>query len=120
MTPRELCVLVEGLPDNSWFKRTNGHAWSKLEELVATVTNAIHGLRAQYVAAHGAEWDWTVLTAPELPHERRAREARERREAAKRQYHNSLRRTVIERMLSGELKLADIDMSKSIEETLAA
>ena len=120
MTPRELCVMVHGLSDGSWYKRTKGHAWSQLEELVASVANAIHGLRAQYVHSNGAHWDWEPVTAPELVHERIAREKREHQEAAERKYHNALRGTVTELMLSGRLKLADIDMSKSIEETLAA
>lgn len=116
MTPRELVVLVTELPDESRFKRTKSTAWSLLEQLAARQINILQAYRQDYRNAHGAQHDWEPITAPELAHERRAREAREREE----QQRAVLGPAVLERMLRGELRMTDIDVTRPIEEVLAA
>lgn len=114
MTPRELIVLVTELPDESRFKRQRSTAWTLIERLVAASINISHSMREDYRNAHGVDYDYTPVTPPELAHEQRAREARERAAIERRQ----LARTVIDRMLSGQLRIAHIDVTKPIEEAL--
>lgn len=116
MTPRELVVLVEELPDDSRFKRARGHAWSLLEELTAGVVNVLQAHREDYRNAHGKQHEWEPITARELSHEVVAREARERQQAQKRSFGPE----ILGRMLRGELLMTDIDTSRPIEEVLAA
>ncbi|MFE3229343.1 hypothetical protein [Nocardia sp. NPDC059228] len=116
MTPRELVVLIEELPEDSRFKRKRSTAWTLLERLLAASINLQHCMREDYRSAHGADYHFTPIEAPELDHERRRREAREAANIHRRQ----LARAVIDRMLSGQLRTADIDVTKPIEEVLAA
>lgn len=114
MTPRELCVIVHELPDVSRYKRRREHAWTLFEELAARVGNLLQAYRQDYRNAHGAEHEWEPVTAPELAHERRAREAKERES----QHRATLGPAVFDLMLRGELKMTDIDPSRPIEEAL--
>lgn len=116
MTPRELCVIVNELPDTSRYKRARVHAWSLAEELAAGAVNVLQAYRRDYRNAHGAEHEWTAVTAPELEHERIIRERAEYERA----YQDYLRTTVYDKLLHGQLSVADIDMTKSVEEVLAA
>lgn len=116
MTPRELVVLVEGLSETSKFKRSQVTAWTLSERLLAAGLNVAHGQREDYRNAHDAPYDWTPAEPPELEHERRMREARERADAQR----AVLGPAVLERMLRGELRMTDIDISRPIEEVLTA
>ena len=116
MTPRELITLVTELPEESRFKRRRGHAWTLGEEIAAGIWNVLQAYRVDYRNAHGAEHEFTPLQAPELPHERRAREAKEREQ----QHRARLGPEVFDRMLRGELKMTDIDPTRPIEEALQA
>ncbi|MEU6582814.1 hypothetical protein [Nocardia sp. NPDC046763] len=114
MTPRELVVLVNELPSDSRFKRGHSSSWTLTERLIAASINLQHSLREDYRSAHDADYHFTPVEAPELERDRRAREAQER--AA--QHRNQLARTALDRILSGELQMTDIDVTKPIEEAL--
>ncbi|OXR46675.1 hypothetical protein B7C42_01650 [Nocardia cerradoensis] len=114
MTPRELVALVKELPDDSRYKRVAHTAWSLQERLAAKIVNAVQSSRAEYLHVNGGELRWTPVEPPELPHERKAREAAE----AEKQHQNVLGPKVFEAMLRGELKMSDIDPSRPIEEAL--
>ncbi len=114
MTARELMVLITELPGDSRFRQTRVQPWSRLEQLIAATANAVHGLREDYRGVHGAEYDWSPLEPPELPHIRSAREAA----AAERVAVADARRDLMAGLLSGQLRMADIDTSRPIEEVL--
>ncbi|MEV6258083.1 hypothetical protein AB0L97_32995 [Nocardia sp. NPDC051911] len=116
MSPREFVVLVKGFTDESLFKRTKYTAWTVRERLAARIVNVLEAHRGDYRHAHGAEHDWAPVTPPELPHERAAREAQE----TKAERQRALGPAVLERMLRGELRMSDIDITKPIEEALTA
>ncbi|MEV6449649.1 hypothetical protein [Amycolatopsis sp. NPDC051716] len=116
MTPRELVVLVSQLPETSRYKRAKNTAWTVLERLAARIVNVLEAHRGDYRNAHGAQYDWAPVTPPELAHERAAREAREEKAARQR----ALGPMVLERMLRGELRMSDIDVTRPIEEALTA
>ncbi|GAB3211354.1 hypothetical protein [Nocardia tengchongensis] len=114
MTARELVVLIEELPDDSGFKRKRSTSWTLLERLLAASINLQHLMRQDYRSRYGADYHFTPIEAPELDHERRRREARESAQTRRRQ----LQQAVLDRMLSGQLQMSDIDTTKSIEEVL--
>ncbi|MFD6357946.1 hypothetical protein [Nocardia tengchongensis] len=114
MTARELVVLIEQLPEDSGFKRKRSTAWTLLERLLAASINLQHFSRQDYRSAHGADYQFTPIEAPELDHERRRRESREKARA----HRHKLQQEVMDRMLSGQLRMSDIDTTKPIEEAL--
>lgn len=114
MTPRELITLIEELPDDSRYARRRKTAWSLQERLTAMIANISMASRQDYRNAHGADLDWTQIDPPELPHEREAREARERQAA----HTKVIGPAVFEAMLRGDLKMTDIDPSRPIEDAL--
>ncbi|WP_063039727.1 hypothetical protein [Nocardia pseudovaccinii] len=116
MTPRELCVLVEGLSDASWYKRSRASSWTLLEQFAAGVVNVLQAYRQDYRNAHGAEHDWTLIEMPELEHIRAKREAEEQQRMTRRQ----LAGRVFDAMLTGRLRMSEIDVNADIEEVLAA
>jgi hypothetical protein len=110
MSARELCVLVEELPDDSRFKRTQAAAWTLVERLLAASLNVEHGLREDYRGRHGADYEYTPVEMPELDGERDHR--------AEQQHRRQLARQVFEGMLSGRLRMSEIDVHSDIEEVL--
>lgn len=111
MSARELCVLVEELPDTSRFKRAQASAWTLVEQLLAASLNVEHGIREDYRGRNGADYDYTPVEMPELAGERSRRDEQ--------QHRRQLAGRVFDALLSGQLRMSEIDVHSDIEEVLS-
>lgn len=104
MTSRELLVIIAGFPDDSPYMRAASAPWSRRERLAAEAVNILHGVREDYRSVHDAPYDYSPHEMPELGHVRQAREAEE----AKRQSAYRAKEDLMQGLLSGAIRMADI------------